>query len=151
MWFTGVNARVDMSTMDRHKEMWKNVGVNIAAKQKKLNQQDTCQVTSVTCLCGKFSCLFQETNEHVRILKKSPKSLILGPFGGKKEFSWRKGLFQFLNISLIYHRAKNQKETNAISLEKCQTDKRTDKQTDKLWFVEQESKENVKQKYSWKC
>ena len=35
--------------MDRQKEMWKNVGVNIRIQQKKLNQQDTCQVTSVTC------------------------------------------------------------------------------------------------------
>ena len=79
--------------------------------------------------------------------KKSQKSYF-GTIWGQKKFFWRKGLFQFLNISLIYHRAKNQKETNAISLEKCQTDKRTDKQTDKLRFVEQESKENDKQKYS---
>ena len=28
--------------------------VNIKTRQKKMSQQDTCQVTSVTCLRGKF-------------------------------------------------------------------------------------------------
>ena len=29
-------------------------------------QQDTSLVTSVTCLCGKFWCLLQKTNKHIR-------------------------------------------------------------------------------------
>ena len=33
--------------------MWKNVGVNITTEQKKMNQQDTCLITLVTCLRGK--------------------------------------------------------------------------------------------------
>ena len=38
---------------------------------------------------------------------------ILDPFWpnlGKKEFSWKKELCQFLNTPIIYHRAKNQKK-----------------------------------------
>ena len=29
---------------------------------------------------------------------------------GKGKFPWKKGLCQFLNIPIIYHRAKNQKK-----------------------------------------
>ena len=44
--------------------------------------------------------------------KKPYLRAILGTFCpslGKNEFSWKKGLCQFLDISIIYHRAKNQK------------------------------------------
>ena len=52
--------------------------------------------------------------------KKNYFGAILGPFCpnfGKNEFSWNKGFlkkrflkdFQFLEIPIIYHRAKNQK------------------------------------------
>ena len=41
-------------TLERQKEMWKNIKMNITTQQKKLNQQDTCEVTSVTCLCVNF-------------------------------------------------------------------------------------------------
>ena len=49
--------------------------------------------------------------------KKSKKNLIWGHFGpflpklGKNEFSLKKELCQFLDIPIIYHRAKNQKKT----------------------------------------
>ena len=33
--------------------MSKNVGVNITTQQRKMNQQDTCLITLVTCLRGK--------------------------------------------------------------------------------------------------
>ena len=48
--------------------------------------------------------------------KKSKKpclGAILGPFRpnlAKNEFSWKKGLSQFLDIPIIYHRATNQKK-----------------------------------------
>ena len=50
-----------------------------------------------------------------KFFKKSKKpyfGTIWGPFCptlGKNEFSWKKGLCQFLDIPIIYHRAKNQK------------------------------------------
>ena len=50
----GVNAHVKKNTLEKQKEMWKNVGVNIATQKKKLNQQDACLITSVTCLYEKF-------------------------------------------------------------------------------------------------
>ena len=51
-----------------------------------------------------------------KFFKKSKKpyfGAILGPFFqdlGKNEFSWKKGLCQFLNIPIIYHHAENQKK-----------------------------------------
>ena len=50
----------------------------------------------------------------------------------KNEFSWKKGLCQFLDIPIIYHRAKNQKKTNDPFLKKNAelTDKQTERQTD---------------------
>ena len=50
---------------------------------------------------------------------------------GKNEFSWKKGLCQFLNIPIIYHQAKNQKKLMIHSWKKCRTDGRTDRQR---WF-----------------
>ena len=36
----------------------------------------------------------------------------------KNEFSWKKGLCQFLNIKIIYHCTKNQRKVNVPSLRK---------------------------------
>ena len=65
--------------------------------------------------------------------KRTCFGAILGPFSlnlGKNEFSW-KGLCQFLNIPIIYHRPKNQKKLVTHSWEKCRTARRTDRQTDR--------------------
>ena len=51
-----------------------------------------------------------------KFFKKSQKpyfGAILGPFRqnlGKNEFSWKKGLCQFLDIPVIYHCPKNQEK-----------------------------------------
>ena len=69
-----------------------------------------------------------------KFFKKSKKLWfggILHPFRpnlDKNEFSWKKGLYQFLNIPIIYHRAKSQKKLISHSWEKCRTDGRTDRQ-----------------------
>ena len=58
--------------------------------------------------------LFSRKTSMTKFFKKSNKSyfgLILGLFCpnlGKKKFSWKKELCQFLNIGIIYHCAKNQ-------------------------------------------
>ena len=49
----------------------------------------------------------------------------------KNEFSWKRGLCQFLNISIIYHHIKNQKKLMSHFWEKCWTDVWTDRQQ---WF-----------------
>ena len=62
----------------------------------------------------------------------------------KFEFSWKKGLCQFLNIPIIYHHVKRSEKTNEPLLKKMpnwqtdrqrqidrQTDRQTDKQTDR--------------------
>ena len=54
------------------------------------------------------------------MFQKIPKSyfgVILGifcPSLGKNEFPWKKGLCQFLNIPIIYHRAEVQKKLMTI-------------------------------------
>ena len=58
----------------------------------------------------------------------------------KNEFSWRKGLFQFLSILIIYRHAKNSAipEKNAKLTNRQtdgQTDRRIDRQTDKGDFI----------------
>ena len=77
-------------------------------------------------------------------LKKLCFGTILGPFCqnlSKNEFSWKKGLCQFLDIPIIYHRAKNQKKTNDPFLKKNaeltdkQMERQTDGQTDRLITV----------------
>ena len=40
------------------------------------------------------------------------------PILGKNEFCWKKGLWQFLNIPIIYHHVKNKKKTNEQFLRK---------------------------------
>ena len=50
--------------------------------------------------------------------KKSYFGVILGNFCPnleKNEFSWKKGLWQFLNIPIIYHGAKNLKKLTTHS------------------------------------
>ena len=64
-----------------------------------------------------------------KLFKKSKKTFLgvnSGPFcpnfgKNKKEFC------QFLNISIIYHCAKNQKKAMTHSWEKCKMDKLTEK------------------------
>ena len=85
-----------------------------------------------------------------KCFKKSKKlyfGAISGPFfpnKNKNEFSWRKGLFQFLSILIIYHHAKNSaipeknaKLTNRQTGRQTdrQTDRRIDRQTDKSDFI----------------
>ena len=70
-----------------------------------------------------------------KFFKKSYFCAILSPFCpnlGKNEFSWKKGLCQFLDIPIIYHRAKNQKKILSHFWEKRLTDGRTGGQTDEL-------------------
>ena len=44
-----VNAHVEKNILERQKEIWKNLGVNITTQQEKLNKQGSCQIISVTC------------------------------------------------------------------------------------------------------
>ena len=71
------------------------------------------------------------TNFFKKSTKK--KKTILGSFWalfaqilGKNEFSWIKGLCQFLDIPIIYHRTKNQKKLMRPFLTDGRTDGRTD-------------------------
>ena len=72
--------------------------------------------------------------------KKSKKSyfgVIFGTFCpnlGKKIFSWKKGLCQFLDIPILYHCAKNQKKTTEPFLRKT-PNWWTDGQTDNGDFI----------------
>ena len=56
--------------------------------------------------------------------KKSPKPYFWPIWGyfipnlGKNQFSWKKWLCQFLNIPIIYHRAKNSQRNNELLLRK---------------------------------
>ena len=54
-----------------------------------------------------------------KFFKKAKKKPILGPFWAifaqilaKNGFSWKKELYQFLNILIIYHCVKNQNKTH---------------------------------------
>ena len=55
--------------------------------------------------------LFPGSNEN-KIFQKTKKNLLWGHFGSfspnfyEKEFSWKKGLYQFLIIPIYYHRVK---------------------------------------------
>ena len=70
---------------------------------------------------------------------KNPKITILAPFWAlfaqiltKNGFSWKKELYQFLNILIIYHCVKNQKKTHKSIFRKMLTCW-TDKQTTVIW------------------
>ena len=73
--------------------------------------------------------------------KKSKKTYfgaILGPFYpnlGKNEFSWKKQLYQFLDIPIIYHCTKNQQKLLSNFRGKHQTDGQTDRQRDDCDFI----------------
>ena len=65
--------------------------------------------------------------------QKPYSGAFLGPCDpnlGKNEFSWKKGLCQFLNIPIIYRRDKNQKKLMSHCWEKHRTDGWTDRRTD---------------------
>ena len=75
---------------------------------------------------------------HLRLFPRKTNDKIFG-FSclnlGKNEFSWKKGLCEFLNIAIIYHRVKNQKNIMMHSWEKWRTDGQTDGQIDRRrWF-----------------
>ena len=57
----------------------------------------------------------------------------------KFEFSWKKGLCQFLNIPIIYHHVKRSEKTNEPLLKKMpnwQTDRQTDRQTNRQQWLD---------------
>ena len=90
-----------------------------------------------------FSLFSEKINDKIfQKIQKKTYVAILGTFCpnlGKIEFSCKKRLCQFLNITIIYHRAKNQKKLISHSCEKCLTDSGTDRQTDgqmyrRRWF-----------------
>ena len=64
-----------------------------------------------------------------KFIKKSQKPYfgpILSPFaqiGAKNEFSWKKGLYQFFNIRITYHCAKNHENLMSNSWESYWRDK----------------------------
>ena len=73
--------------------------------------------------------------------KKPYFGVILDPFCsnfGKNEFSWKKGLCQFLNISIIIvSLCQKSEKTNKSFLKKilnCLTDRQTDRETDNSDF-----------------
>ena len=73
-----------------------------------------------------------------KFFKKS-KTLFWGHFAQiweKINFPGKKGLCQFLNIRIIYHRGKNQKKLMSHSCGKCRTDNgQTEGQTDRWTLV----------------
>ena len=64
-----------------------------------------------------------------------PFSAFFCPNLGKNKFSWKIGVCQFLNILIIYHHAKNQKNLMTNSWGKCRTDRRSDGQTNNGDFI----------------
>ena len=90
-----------------------------------------------------FRLFSRKTN--YKIFQNFQKSLFWGRFDffaknlGKNEFCWKKELCQFLNITIIYHRAINQKKLLCYLWGKCWTDRWMDKQvegqTDNCDFV----------------
>ena len=68
---------------------------------------------------------------NAKVFQKMQKILFWGHFGsflpkfGQNEFSWEKGLCQFLNIPVDYYCAKYQKKLMGNSWEKCLNDGRT--------------------------
>ena len=80
---------------------------------------------------------FQENQ--MRKFFKTSKKLCFGvilsnfcPNLKKNEFSWKKGLCQFLNNPIIFHGAKNLKKITTHPLKKCQT---ADGQTENSDFI----------------
>ena len=85
-----------------------------------------------------FKLFPRKTNDIFQKIKKTTYfGAILNTFCptlGKNEFSWKKGLCQFLDIPIVYHRAKNKKKLFSFFREKCQTDGWTEGQTDRQWW-----------------
>ena len=71
-----------------------------------------------------------------KFFQKIQKTLFFGPFWAfypdlnKKEFSWKKGLTQFWNISIIYYHAKNKNKINDEPFLRKIPNWRTDGHTD---------------------
>ena len=89
------------------------------------------------------------TSFHFRLFprKTNPKNPILRP--RKIEFSWKKGLCQFINIPTIYHRAKNQKKLISHTWEKQLTDGRTDRQTPKHTQTVRQTDRQTERQIDW--
>ena len=68
-----------------------------------------------------------------KFFKKSQNPYFWFHFGQNK-ISWKKGLRQFLDIPIIYHRAKNQEKIMSYFWEKRRTDGQTDGQTYRQWW-----------------
>ena len=59
---------------------------------------------------------------------------------GKNEFSWERGLYQFLSIPIIYHHTKNQKKlelekSSELTDGRADTNRQADRQTDNGDFI----------------
>ena len=96
-----------------------------------LQFKESCNMITISIILA-FT-LDDSTKNYCQIFQKIRNKAILSPFClnlGKNEFSWKKGLRQFLNILIIYHSAKNQKKLMTHSWEKC----RTDRQKDRHWW-----------------
>ena len=96
-------------------------------------EQEFCQIWdwwwNINNISFHFRSFWRKTFEILNnILKKSKQNYFranLGPFCSdsvKNEFSWKRGLFQFLNIPIIYHHVENQKKLMSHSWDKCWTD-----------------------------
>ena len=66
----------------------------------------------------------------------------------QNKISWKKGLCQFLDIPIIYHRAKNQEKVMIYFWEKCRTDGRTDGQTYRQWWFYRTLRKGPRSHYS---
>ena len=89
-----------------------------------------------------------------KFFKKSKKILFWGPFWAlfaqiwaKMNFPGKKGC-HFLNIPIIYHRAKNSKKQKYHSREKCQIDDWTDRRTDNDDFIGPSVRRGSKNQYT---
>ena len=91
---------------------------------------------SITILLFK---LFQKTSNHKNFQKQNEN--IFGchfssfcPNFGKSEFSWKRWLCQFLNITIIYHRVRIRKNYSAIPENNIKLEDRKYWQTDSSDF-----------------
>ena len=87
-----------------------------------------------------FKLFPRKTNDIFQKIKKTTYfGAILNTFCptlGKNEFSWKKGLCQFLDIPIVYHRAKNKKNYSAFSEKNAKLmDGQKDRQIDNGDFI----------------
>ena len=67
--------------------------------------------------------------------KKNYFNAILDPFSSRQKWILLEKRFRkFLNIPTIYHQANNLKKIMSHSWEKCWTERRMDRRTDRQWF-----------------